>query len=152
LAQHISLGPKDHLETEPSNRNLTFVVKLPIRRHNVVKTLVDNGASLNPIMRKTFIEMGLNLVDLTPVHDMFHGVIPGQLSTPIKRIDLEVSCGSGDNKCKNMLTFEFASFDIGYNCILWRPFLLKFMVVIHTAYATMKMPGLKDVFTIKTDQ
>jgi hypothetical protein len=152
LAQHISFGPKDHPEMELSNRNLTFVVKLPIRRHNVVKTLVDNGASLNHIMRKTFIEMGLNLADLTPVHDMFHGVIPGQLSTPIKRIDLEVSCGSGDNKCKNMLTFEFASFDIGYNCILWRHFLLKFMVVIHTAYATMKMPGLKDVFTIKTDQ
>jgi hypothetical protein len=28
-------------------------------------------------MRKTFIEMGLNLKDLTPVHDTFHGVIPG---------------------------------------------------------------------------
>jgi hypothetical protein len=27
-------------------------------------------------MRKTFIEMGLNLSDLTPVHETFHGVIP----------------------------------------------------------------------------
>jgi hypothetical protein len=26
-------------------------------------------------MRKIFIEMGLNLADLTLVHDMFHGVI-----------------------------------------------------------------------------
>jgi hypothetical protein len=52
------------------------MVKLPIGRHKVVKTLIDNGASLNLIMRKTFIVMGLNLNDLTPVHDTFHGVIP----------------------------------------------------------------------------
>jgi hypothetical protein len=43
----------------------------------------------------------------------------------------------GDNKHKEMLTFEVASFDIGYNCILGRHFLLKFMAVIHTAYATI---------------
>jgi hypothetical protein len=51
-----------------------------------------------------------------------------------------------------MLTFEVASFDIRYNCILGRPFLLKFMAVIHTVYATMKMPGPKGMITIKADQ
>jgi hypothetical protein len=76
------------------------MVKLSIVRHKVVKTLVDNGVSLNFITRKTFIEMGLNLKDLTPVHDTFHGVIPGQSSTPIGHINLEVSCGTGDNKRK----------------------------------------------------
>jgi hypothetical protein len=62
----ISFGPEDHPETELSERNLPFVVKLPIERHKVSKTLIDNGASLNLIMRKTSIEMGLNLKDLTP--------------------------------------------------------------------------------------
>jgi hypothetical protein len=57
----------------------------------------------------------------------------------------------GDNKCREMLTFDVASFDIGYNCILERLFLLKFMVVLHTAYATMKMPGPKGVIIIKAD-
>jgi hypothetical protein len=51
-----------------------------------------------------------------------------------------------------MLMFEVASFDIEYNCILGRPFLLKFMVGIHTAYATMKMPDPKGVITIMADQ
>jgi hypothetical protein len=51
-----------------------------------------------------------------------------------------------------MLTFEIGSFDIGYNYIIRRPFLLKFMVVIHTSYATMKMSGPKGVITIKADQ
>jgi hypothetical protein len=71
----ISFGPEDHPETELSERNLSFVVKLPIRRHKMAKTLIDNEASLNLIMRKTFIEIGLNLKDLTPTHDTFHGVI-----------------------------------------------------------------------------
>jgi hypothetical protein len=148
----ISFGPDDHPETELPNRNLSFVVKLPIGCHKVAKTLIDNRASLNLIMRKTFIEMNLNLVDLTSVHDTFHDVIPGQSSTPIGCIDLEVACGSGDKKRMEMLTFEVASFDIEYNCILGRPFLLKFMVVIHTTYATIKMPGPKGVITIKADQ
>jgi hypothetical protein len=108
----ISFRAEDHPETELSNRNLPFMVKLPIVWHKVAKTLIDNGASLNLIMRKTFIEMGLNLKDLTPVHDMFHGVISGQSSTPIRHIDLEVSCRTGDNKHKVMLMFEVASFDI----------------------------------------
>jgi hypothetical protein len=138
---HISFGPEDHPDTELSERNLSLIIKIPIERHKVAKTLIDSVASLNLMMRMTFIEMGLKLSDLTPVHDTFHGIILGQVSTPIGRIDLEVSCGTGENKCREMLTFEVASFDIGYNCILGRPFLLRFMAVIHTAYTTIKMPG-----------
>jgi hypothetical protein len=148
----ISFGPEDHPNTELSERNLPSVVKIPIGRHGVAKTMIDSGTSLNLLMRRTFIEMGLSLADLTPVQDTFHGIIPGQSSTPIGRIDLEVSCGSGENKRRETLTFEVASFDIGYNCILGRPFLLKFMAVIHTAYATIKMSGPKGVITLTSDQ
>jgi hypothetical protein len=35
---------------------------------------------------------------------------------------------------------------------LGRPFLLKFMATIHTAYATIKMPDPKGVITIKSNQ
>jgi hypothetical protein len=50
-----------------------------------------------------------------------------------------------------MLSFEVASFNIGYNCILGRPFLLKFMTLKHIAYAGIMMPGPKGVITIKAD-
>jgi hypothetical protein len=139
--EYISFGPEDHSDTKLSERNLPLIIKIPIRRHKVAKTLIDNGASLNLLMRKTFSEIGLKLSDLTPVHDTFHEIILGQASTPIGRIDLEVSCGTGENKRREMLMFEVASFDIRCNCILGRPFLLRFMAVIHTAYATIKMPG-----------
>jgi hypothetical protein len=147
----ILFGPEDQPEIELYDRNLLFMVKLLIGWHRMVKTLINNGALLNLIMRKTFIKMGLNLKDLTSVHDMFHGFMLGQSSTSIGRIDLEVSCGRGDNKHKEMLTFEVASFNIGHNCILGRHFILKFMMIIHTVYATMKMSGPKGVITIKAD-
>jgi hypothetical protein len=149
---YISFGPEDHPDTELSERNQLFIVKILIGRHKVAKTLIDNGASLNLMMKKIFIEMGLNLSDLTPVHDTFHGIITVQSSTPIGCIDLEVSCGTVENKHREMLIFEVVSFDIGYNCILGRPFLLKLMAVIHTAYAAIKMPGPRGVITLKLDQ
>jgi hypothetical protein len=97
---YITFGPEDHPIMELSERNMSLIIKILIGRHKVGKTLIDSGASLNLIMRKTFIEMGLNLSDLTPVHDTFHGIILGQASTPIGRIDLEVSCGTGENKSR----------------------------------------------------
>jgi hypothetical protein len=63
----ISFRPEDHPITELSDRNLPFVVKIPIGRHRVAKTIIDSGASLNLMMRRTFIEMGLSSADLTLV-------------------------------------------------------------------------------------
>jgi hypothetical protein len=74
---YISFGLEDQPDTELSERNLPLVIKIPIVRHKVAKTLIDSRASLNLLMRKTFIEMGLKLSDLTHVHDTFHGIIPG---------------------------------------------------------------------------
>jgi hypothetical protein len=84
----ISFRPEDHLHMELSGKKLTFVVKILIWQHKVAKTLIDNRASLNLMMRKTFIEMSLNLAELTPEHDTFHGTIPGQSSTPTGHINM----------------------------------------------------------------
>jgi hypothetical protein len=62
----ISFGTEDHPMTELPNQNLPFVIKLRIRQHKVAKTFMT---SLNLIMRKIFIKIGLNLAELTLVHD-----------------------------------------------------------------------------------
>jgi hypothetical protein len=49
----ISFEPQDHPDTKLSDRNLPFMVKLSIGRHKVAKMLIDNGSSLNLIMRKS---------------------------------------------------------------------------------------------------
>ena len=42
-------------------------------------------------------------------------------------------------------------FESSYNCILGRPFLNKFMAVIHSAYAVMKVPGPNGPMKIEAD-
>jgi hypothetical protein len=74
---YISFGPEDHPNTELSERNLPLIVKILIEWLKGAKTLIDSGASLNLMMRNIFIEIGLKLSDLTPIHDTFHGIIPG---------------------------------------------------------------------------
>jgi hypothetical protein len=79
----ILFRPKDHPEMELFKRNLLFMVKLPIGRHKVAKTLINNGASLNLIMRKTIIDMGLNLKDLTPYTICSTGSSQGSHQLPL---------------------------------------------------------------------
>jgi hypothetical protein len=58
---YIKFGPDDLPITEQSERITSHLDrKVPIGRNKVAKTLIDSGASLNLIMRKIFIEMGLN--------------------------------------------------------------------------------------------
>jgi hypothetical protein len=79
---YISFGPEDHPDTELSERNLSLIVKILIGRHKMVKTLIDSGASLNFMMRKTFIEMDLNLSDLTPYMTRSTGSFQGSRPLP----------------------------------------------------------------------
>jgi hypothetical protein len=65
---------------------------------------------------------------------------------------MKVAFTSGDKKHWVTLIFKVASFDIGYICILGSPFLLKFMVVIHTTCTTIKMPRPNGIITIKVVQ
>jgi hypothetical protein len=73
----ISFRLEDHPDTELSESNLPFMVKIPIGRHKVANTLIDSRVTLNLMMRRTFIKMGLSLAELTLVHDTFHRIIPG---------------------------------------------------------------------------
>ena len=58
--QHaITFGHEDHPTTKLNNRNLPFVVKMPIFQHNVAKTLIDSGSALNLLMKHTFEVMRL---------------------------------------------------------------------------------------------
>jgi hypothetical protein len=78
----ISFELENHPDTELPDRNLLFVVKLPIMRHKVAKILIDNGKSLNLITRKTFIKMGINLKHLTTYMIRFRGSSQGSCPLP----------------------------------------------------------------------
>ena len=50
------------------------------------------------------------------------------------------------------LTFEVADFDSAYNCILGRPFLKKFMAIVHFAYSVLKVPAPQGPLMIWGDR
>jgi hypothetical protein len=78
----ISFRPEDHPVAELSDGILPFLVKILIGCHKVAKTLIDSGASLNLMMRKTFIEMDVNLADVTPCMTLSVESSPGSRPPP----------------------------------------------------------------------
>jgi hypothetical protein len=44
-----------------------------------------------------------------------------------------------------------ANFDCGYNAIIGRPGLAKFMAIPHYMYMILKMPGPQGIITVRAD-
>jgi hypothetical protein len=88
----------------------------------VTKTLIDNGSFLNLIMRHTYLEIKVPLC-LHYSRSTRHFT-----AIPLDKIDLMIY-GVENNMRRETLTFKVADFNLGYNYILGRPFLIKFMAV-----------------------
>jgi hypothetical protein len=56
-------------------------------------------------------------------------------------IYLSITFGTLENYKNEFLRFEVACFNCGYNAIIGRPGLAKFMTIPHYPYMILKMPG-----------
>jgi hypothetical protein len=70
---------------------------------------------------------------------------------PLGHIYMPVTFGTPENYRTEFLRFEVASFDCGYNAIIGRPELAKFMAIPHYSYMILKMPGPQDIITVRVD-
>jgi hypothetical protein len=64
---------------------------------------------------------------------------------------MPVTFGTPKNYRTEFLRFEVANFDCGYNTIIGRPGLAKFMAIPHYTYMILKMPGPHGIITVRTD-
>jgi hypothetical protein len=64
---------------------------------------------------------------------------------------MPVTFGTLENYRTEFLRFEVASFDCGYNAIIGRPGLEKFMAIPHYSYMILKMPGPQGIITVRAD-
>jgi hypothetical protein len=62
-----------------------------------------------------------------------------------------VTFGTPKNYRTEFLRFEVASFNCGYNAIIGRPGLAKFMAIPHYLYMILKMPGPQGIITVRAD-
>jgi hypothetical protein len=64
---------------------------------------------------------------------------------------MPVIFGTLENYRTEFLSFEVANFDCGYNAIIGRPGLAKFMAIPHYTYRILKMPGPQGIITVRAD-
>jgi hypothetical protein len=74
-----------------------------------------------------------------------------RVSNPLGHLYMSVTFGAPDNYRTKFLRFKVAWFDCGYNAIIGRPGLAKFMVIPHYPYMILKIPGPQGIITIRAD-
>jgi hypothetical protein len=81
----------------------------------------------------------------------FFGIVPTEGEYPLGHIYLSITFGTLENYRTEFLRFEVARFDCGYNAIIRRPGLAKFMAIPHYPYKVLKMLGPQGVITMHVD-
>jgi hypothetical protein len=94
---------------------------------------------------------GVALKELHESDTPFFGIVPTEGEYPLRNIYMPVTFGTPKNYRTEFLRFEGASFDCGYNAIIGRPGLAKFMAFTHYSYMILKMPGLQGIITVRAD-
>jgi hypothetical protein len=117
----------------------------------VKKVLVDGGSSINISFPQTLQALGIKLKDLTESDTPFFGIVPAEGEYPLGHIYMSITFGTIENYKTEFLRFEVARFDYGYNAIIGRPGLAKFMAIPHYPYMILKMPGPQGIITVHAD-
>jgi hypothetical protein len=122
-----------------------------IRESRVKKVLVDGGSSINVTFPRTLLGLGIALKELHESDTPFFGIVPTEGEYPLGHIYMPVTIGTPENYRTEFLRFEAASFDCGYNAIIGRPGLVKFMAILHYLYMILKMSGPQGIITMHAD-
>jgi hypothetical protein len=128
-----------------------LLVHRVIRECRVKKVLVDGGSSINVTFARTLLGLGVALKELHESDTPFFSVVPTEGEYPLGYIYMPVTFGTPENYRTEFLRFKVASFDYGYNAIIGRPGLAKFIAIPHYSYMILKMPGTQGIITVRAD-
>jgi hypothetical protein len=132
----------DHLGKYP------LLVDPVIRESRVKKVLVDGGSNINVTFPRTLQGLGVPLKELHESDTPFFGIVLTEGEYPLGHIYMPVTFGTPENYRTEFLRFEVANFDCGYNAIIERPGLAKFMAIPLYTYMILKMPGPQGIITV----
>jgi hypothetical protein len=128
-----------------------LLVDLVIWESRVNKVLVDGGSSINVTFPRTLLGLGVALKELHESDTHLFSIVLTEGEYPLGHIYMPVTFESPENYRTEFLRFEVASFDCGYNAIIGRPGLAKFMAIPHYTYMILKMPGPQGITTVRAD-
>jgi hypothetical protein len=109
------------------------------------------GSNINVTFHRTLQGLGVALKELHESDTPFFGIVPTEGEYPLRHIYMLVTFGTPKNYRTKFLRFEVARFDCGYNAIIGRPGLVKFMAIPHYTYMILKMTGPQGIITVRAD-
>src|ERR1043165_8145895 len=153
----ITFSRDDHPPTVPRPGHAPLVLDAQIGGYDMDRIFMDGGSSRNIIFVSTLHKMRVPRSVWKKSRTVLNGVVPGETSTSLGSIELEVVFSIRRNFAKHVLDFEVLDWPSEYHAILGRPAFAQFMAVPHYAYLKLKMPGSAGVLTIngsfiKSDQ
>jgi hypothetical protein len=122
-----------------------------IRESRIKKVLVDGGSRINVTFPRTLLGLGVTLKELHESDTPFFGIVPNEGEYPLGHIYMPVTFRTPENYITEFLRFEVASFDCGYNAIIGKLGLVKFMAILHYSYMILKMSGPQGIITVHAD-
>ena len=117
--------------------------------YHLTHVLMDGGSSLNLIYEDTVCRMGIDPSRISQSNTTFEGVIPGIEAYSRGSVVLEVTFGSPGNSRSEELVFIIAPFQSSYQALLGRTAFARFNALPHYGYLTLKMPGPRDIITVR---
>jgi hypothetical protein len=75
--------------------------------------------------------LGIPTIDLIQSNTPFFGIVSTEGEYPLGHLFMLASFGASNNNWIEFLRFKVARFDCGYNTIIGRPGLAKFMAMSH---------------------
>jgi hypothetical protein len=129
----------------------SLLVDPVIQESRVKKVLVDGGSIINVTFPRTLQGLRVPLKELQESDTPFFGIVPTEGEYPLGHIYMSVTFGTLENYRTEFMRFEVANFDCGYNAIIGRPGLAKFMAIPHYTYMILKMPGPQGIITVRAD-
>jgi hypothetical protein len=92
---------------------------------------VIQESSINVTFPRTLQALGISTADLIQLDTPFFGIVPTKGEYPLGHLFMPVTFDAPDNYQTEFLRLEVARFDYGYNAIIGRSGLAKFMAIPH---------------------
>jgi len=134
-----------------------IVVTIKVANFVVMKTLIDQGSSVDILYWKTFRKMGISDDDIVQYDEQIIG-FAGQRVNTRGYIDLDTKFGEGNRDCRTIkIRYLLVDAETSYNILIGRSSLNKLGAIVSTPHLAMKFPADnpsrgREVVTLHADQ
>ncbi|XP_068483323.1 uncharacterized protein [Phaseolus vulgaris] len=142
---------EDFQEIDPDHDG-PMVITVEIAEYAVMKTLVDQGSSVDILFWDTFKRLHLREEDIVPFREQTIGFSGERVNTK-GYIDLMTTFGRGNKTKKIKIRYLVVDASTSYNVLLGRSSLNKLGAIVSTPHLAMKFPTEKGkVATVYVNQ